>query len=100
MCVHVRAAQVDHVGDAFVQSNKSPFIARLLRWSGGVARVATFGTNAGINYDSRATVVFGPGDIEQAHQNDEWIMFSQLARHKAVLREWIFGDWADKESKL
>ena len=100
VCVHVRAAQVDHIGDAFVQSGKSPFISRLLRWGGGVARVATFGTNASINYDSHATVVFGPGDIEQAHQNDEWIMLSQLARHKAVLREWMFGDWAGKESRL
>ena len=99
-CAHVAAAQADHVSDAFVQSGKSPLISRLLRWGGGEARVATFGTNASVGYDARAVVVFGPGDIAQAHQNDEWIMLSQLVRHKRVLQEWLFGDWAEHESRL
>ena len=35
--------------------------------------------------------------ICQAHKADEWIELWQLALHKRVLREWLCGDWADRE---
>jgi acetylornithine deacetylase len=31
------------------------------------------------------SVVFGPGDIAQAHTNDEWISLAQLERGKDLL---------------
>ena len=96
----VHGAQQAPVGEAFVQNGGSPFVRRLVRWGGGEARTATYGTNAGLPYGgdvTKAVAVFGPGDIAQAHQADEWIELSQLALHKRVLREWLCGNWADSE---
>jgi acetylornithine deacetylase/succinyl-diaminopimelate desuccinylase-like protein len=33
------------------------------------------------------TVVFGPGDIEQAHGNDEWVEIEDVARAAEILAE-------------
>jgi len=35
------------------------------------------------------TVVFGPGSIEQAHTNDEWIAIDQLRTASEIL--YLFG---------
>lgn len=100
VCMTVHGAQQAPVGEAFVQGGGTPFVRRLVRWGGGEARTATYGTNAGLPYGgdvTKAVAVFGPGDIAQAHQADEWIELWQLALHKRVLREWLCGDWADRE---
>jgi succinyl-diaminopimelate desuccinylase len=45
-----------------------------------------FGTHA-TNFSSRGipTVVFGPGSIQQAHTNDEWIEIEQLVKANSIL---------------
>ena len=54
------------------------------------ARIAVpFGTNAAeIRAHGFPTVVFGPGDIRQAHTADEWISVESLQRAVAVLVQW------------
>ena len=91
--VTVGPAQRDPVGDAFVQDATGSLVQSLAKWSGEAPAVATYGTNAGLPYGAdvaKAVCVFGPGSIAQAHQNDEWIELSQLAKHKGVLKQWLF----------
>ena len=101
-CAHLHVTPTQESGEAFVQSSASDLVARLLEWGGGVARVATFGTNAGIGYNpvARSVVVFGPGSIDQAHKSDEWITLSQLSLHKSVMRKWLFEPWKTPASRL
>ncbi|MFP5308722.1 MAG: acetylornithine deacetylase [Actinomycetes bacterium] len=49
-----------------------------------------FGTDGGhIQAAGIPTVVFGPGDIDQAHQPDEFILLSELARCEAFLDDLV-----------
>ena len=36
-----------------------------------------------------ASVLFGPGDIAQAHKPDEWVELVQLDRAKAILLRFL-----------
>lgn len=84
-------------GNAFLEPASSPFVRRIAEWSGREAKVATYGTNAGLPYSTAAAksvIVFGPGEIAQAHQADEWIHLSELRLHKQVLAAWLLGDAA------
>ena len=98
-CTHcvslgVQGATSSPVQDAFVQERSSPLVTRLEALTGRQAEVATYGTNAGLPYDarmSRATVVFGPGSIAQAHQADEWVSLHELALHQLALEGWLFS---------
>lgn len=52
-----------------------------------------FGTNAAeIGACGFPTVVFGPGDIRQAHTADEWISIESLRRAVAVLVQWASAE--------
>jgi acetylornithine deacetylase/succinyl-diaminopimelate desuccinylase-like protein len=37
------------------------------------------------------SIVFGPGDIAQAHTADEWVSITQLARAQALLSRFLFS---------
>ena len=95
-CTHCKSLQVDDVikeGDAFIESRESPLVQRLAAWSGREPQVVTYGTNAGLPYGkdvAKSVVVFGPGDIAQAHQADEWVSLEELALHRAVMKKWMF----------
>ncbi len=53
-----------------------------------------FGTDAAtISFSGIPAVVFGPGDIAQAHTADEWIAASELAKCMTFLTR--LGDWAE-----
>jgi len=59
------------------------------------AGAVAYGTEAGLFQEGgMPTVVFGPGDIAQAHQADEFIEISQVEACEAFLRK-LF-DWAEK----
>jgi acetylornithine deacetylase len=70
---------------------------RLIRAAGqlGVAcqRVGVpFGTDAcELAADGVATVVFGPGSVQQAHTADEWISVDQLRKATEILYEFVSG---------
>ena len=54
-----------------------------------------YGTEAGLFQEAgMPTVIFGPGDIAQAHQADEFIDVSQVEACEAFMRK-LF-DWAEK----
>jgi hypothetical protein len=60
------------------------------RWAAVEPSIAPYGTNAS-NYKPtmvKNCVIMGPGSIDQAHQADEWILVSELAKMKAILRQW------------
>ncbi len=69
----------DSTSAAFVQSPDCDLVKLLEEFSGQPATVANFGSNA-LKYGEIADqiVVFGPGSIEQAHGEVEWIESSQL----------------------
>jgi acetylornithine deacetylase/succinyl-diaminopimelate desuccinylase-like protein len=48
------------------------------------------------------TVVFGPGDIEQAHSKDEWIELSQVVDATAALIDLVmqYGEGPEEEAKI
>jgi acetylornithine deacetylase len=47
----------------------------------------SYGTEAALFHDAAMpAVICGPGHIEQAHQPDEWVRLSQLARCEAFMR--------------
>ena len=67
---------------------------KLAEWSGRAPQVVTYGTNAGLPYGqevAKSVVVFGPGDIAQAHQADEWVSLEELRLHKYVMEQWLFA---------
>jgi acetylornithine deacetylase len=60
-------------------------IARRLTGDNGV-QVVPYGAEAGIFQASGiSTVICGPGDIAQAHQPDEWVEISELAKCDAFI---------------
>lgn len=60
-------------------------LARRLTGDNGV-QVVAYGAEAGIfQREGLSTVICGPGDIAQAHQPDEWIEVSELAKCDAFL---------------
>jgi acetylornithine deacetylase len=59
------------------------------------AGAVPYGTEAGLFQESgMPTVIFGPGDIAQAHQADEFIDVSQVEACETFMRK-LF-DWAEK----
>jgi acetylornithine deacetylase len=64
-------------------------IARIAHHCNGHAEVGkvSFGTEAALFQGAEiATVICGPGHIEQAHQPNEWVSLDQLARCEAFMR--------------
>jgi acetylornithine deacetylase/succinyl-diaminopimelate desuccinylase-like protein len=93
-CVRLRIedAASEPEGEAFLEPASSALVTKLASYSGKAPQTATYGTNAGLPYTSvaKSVVVFGPGDIAQAHQRDEWIHLSELRLHKRCLERWLF----------
>ena len=59
----------------------SEFVRQMLELAGkSTPRPVCYGTDGGVLTELRKRVVFGPGDIAQAHTNDEWISLDQLRR--------------------
>jgi acetylornithine deacetylase len=64
-------------------------IAKIAHHCNGHAEVGkvSFGTEAALFQGAEiATVICGPGHIEQAHQPNEWVSLEQLARCEAFMR--------------
>jgi acetylornithine deacetylase len=60
-------------------------IARRLTGDNGI-QVVPYGAEAGLFQAAGiSTVICGPGDIAQAHQPDEWVEVSELAKCDAFL---------------
>jgi acetylornithine deacetylase/succinyl-diaminopimelate desuccinylase-like protein len=74
---------------AFYQHPGTAWIKQLSAWSGVPAGVVPYGTNAwaygGLAGDC---VIFGPGSIDQAHRDVEWVEVSELEKAAAVYEKW------------
>jgi acetylornithine deacetylase/succinyl-diaminopimelate desuccinylase-like protein len=74
---------------AFWQNPADPLVRRLAAWSGRAPEMAGYGTNAFAYAETaRACVVLGPGDIAQAHGDEEWVMVEELERLAMIYRRW------------
>lgn len=84
--VHMK---VTHKLTAFFQRPDTPFVKTLSAWSGLEAGVVSYGTNAWA-YTSLpgACVIFGPGSIDQAHRDVEWVEIAQLEKAAAIYEQW------------
>ncbi len=69
----------DFMCDAFYESPDSDLVRVIAELSGQAPATADYGTNA-LHYAGVAneTVVFGPGSIDQAHGETEWVELDQL----------------------
>lgn len=75
---------------AFYQPPDSDFVQYLARAAGTAPAVAPFGANA-LRYSGLADelVVFGPGSIEDAHQDTERVAVADLVRLAGILTGWL-----------
>lgn len=69
-----------------------PTIQKLSDLANSEPRTVCYGTDGGEFHELNHRVVFGPGDIAQAHTTDEWIALDQLAdgtkTYSKVIRHW------------
>jgi acetylornithine deacetylase len=77
----------------FYVNADSPFIQECLDFSDRKeAHTVAYGTDAARLTALQQCVIFGPGDIAQAHTQDEWIMLADLERgtstYRAMLERW------------
>ncbi len=67
-------------GGPFWIDPNNPSVAELCRMAGGEPKTVCYGTDGGEFTQLNHRVVFGPGDIAQAHTTDEFIELDQLQR--------------------
>lgn len=68
-------------GPPVYTSPKAPIIQELLELTGlDHSETVGYGTDASIFQDIEQLAIFGPGDVAQAHTDDEWIALEQLER--------------------
>jgi acetylornithine deacetylase/succinyl-diaminopimelate desuccinylase-like protein len=73
----------------FLQSPDTPWIRQLAEWSGQEPEIAPFATNAWA-YRGLAgeCVVLGPGSIDQAHADQEWVAIAELEKLADLYSHW------------
>lgn len=84
----LKVAKLLAVG-AFLQAPDTPWLKELAAWSGAAAALAPYGTNAwAYGGLARECVVLGPGSIDQAHGDEEWIAISELSKLAHIYSQW------------
>jgi acetylornithine deacetylase len=77
-------------GDALYVDPQSPYVREVLELAGKERpRTVGYGTDGSVLTGMRKLVVIGPGDIAQAHTDDEWIALEQLERGAEIYRRFI-----------
>lgn len=84
---------VRHTAGPLYLDPHSPFVQEMLALTGAAqARTVCYGTDGTMLTDLKQLVVFGPGDVAQAHTHDEWIDLDQLDKgtelYTAAIRRW------------
>lgn len=68
----------------------SDYVRELLALTGNSqSRTVAYGTDGAVFTDLRNIVVLGPGSIDQAHTDDEWISLEQLQKGTALFEQLI-----------
>jgi acetylornithine deacetylase/succinyl-diaminopimelate desuccinylase-like protein len=85
---------VTHAMPAVHRDPTSALCARFAAWTDRPPAVSTLGTNAYEYGDdvARDLIVFGPGEVAQAHAVDEWCAVDQLGVAAATFDRWLAGD--------
>jgi acetylornithine deacetylase/succinyl-diaminopimelate desuccinylase-like protein len=74
---------------AFLQSPDTPWIRQLAKWSGSEPAIAPYGTNAwSYGRLTSECVVLGPGSIDQAHSDEEWVAVAELEKLADIYSRW------------
>lgn len=77
-------------GEPLFTDPESPFIRELLSVTQcSASRTVAYGTDGAVFTELKQIAVLGPGDIAQAHTDDEWISLDQLRRGTALYAELI-----------
>ena len=77
-------------GTPLYTNPETPFIRELLELTSlPASRTVAYGTDGAIFTELRNIAVFGPGDIAQAHTDDEWIALDQLEKGTALYQQAI-----------
>lgn len=72
--------EVTRKADGFYTDKESEFVKTALSLAHkGVPTTAAYGTDGGVFTELENMIVIGPGNIAQAHTNDEWIALEQLS---------------------
>ena len=75
---------------AFYQLPDTPWIRQLSASSGMAAATAPYGTNASAYSGlAREVAIFGPGSIDQAHRDVEWIDVAELEKAAGIYANWL-----------
>jgi acetylornithine deacetylase/succinyl-diaminopimelate desuccinylase-like protein len=75
--------------NAFLQPPDSAWIRQLAQWSDSTPQIAPYGTNAWAYSDLPGeTVVIGPGSIDQAHGEREWVELAELEKITQIYARW------------
>jgi acetylornithine deacetylase/succinyl-diaminopimelate desuccinylase-like protein len=73
----------------FSQEPGTPWVRQLAGWSGREPAVVPYCTNAwAYSGLARECVVIGPGSIDQAHGDEEWVEISELEKLAGVYARW------------
>jgi acetylornithine deacetylase/succinyl-diaminopimelate desuccinylase-like protein len=74
---------------SFLRPPDTPWTRQLAEWSGQEPATAPFGTNAWAYGEvARECVVLGPGSIDQAHGQEEWVAISELEKLAGIYSRW------------
>jgi acetylornithine deacetylase/succinyl-diaminopimelate desuccinylase-like protein len=74
---------------AFYQPPNTAWIEELSEWSGMSPTTAPYGTNMFAYLGlAKEAVVFGPGSIERAHRDVEWVDIAELEKAAGVYERW------------
>jgi acetylornithine deacetylase len=74
---------------AFDQPPDHPWIRQLAEWAAREPTAVPYGTNAWAYADlAKACVVIGPGSIDQAHGDEEWVEVSELEKLAGIYARW------------
>lgn len=84
-------------GEPVFTDPQSPFIQELLSLSNcDASQSVPYGTDGGCFHELQDIAVLGPGDIRQAHTDDEWISLEQLDQgtqlYAKLIRHWCIDD--------
>ncbi|HDP89595.1 MAG TPA: acetylornithine deacetylase [Thioalkalivibrio sp.] len=88
--LHLEMRNLDVEVPAFETRGDSPLVAAAEAFTGQPARSVAFGTEAPfLQKLGIETIVLGPGDIEQAHQPDEYLRVDRIEPMRKILRQMI-----------
>lgn len=88
--LHIEMRNLDVEVPAFETPADSPLVAAAEAFTGQPARSVAFGTEAPfLQKLGIQTIVLGPGDIEQAHQPDEYLRVDRIEPMRRILGQMI-----------